>query len=183
MRITILNGNMTSENVEFDDFINKIASNISLNNTVKHFTLNNMNLYYCTGCWSCWWKTPGLCALQDDADIIFKSVINSDFVIFASPIYAGFTSSLLKLITDRLIILLHPYIEIIQKECHHKKRYEKYPKIGLIIQKGDDTDKEDIKIITDIYKRFTLNFHSKLSYVKFLETKNLEEIVNETCNI
>jgi multimeric flavodoxin WrbA len=183
MNITVLNGNMTQENIEFNNQIKEFVLKVSENNILEQFNLNEMNLHYCTGCWSCWWKTPGKCAIKDDAERIFKSVIKSEFVVFASPIYAGFTSSLLKQITDRLIVLLHPYIEINQKEMHHKKRYDNYPKIGLILQRENDTDSEDIKIITDIYKRFAINFHSKLCYVKILETNTMEEIIHETCNI
>jgi multimeric flavodoxin WrbA len=183
MKITILNGDLSPEKSEFSEFMEKLTKNISEKNHIEHFQLSEMNLHYCTGCWSCWWKTPGLCALKDDADNIFRSVINSDFFIFASPLYAGFTSSSLKKITDRLVILLHPYMELIQDECHHRKRYEKYPHFGLILQKENDTDKEDIKIISDIYSRLAINFHSKLRYVKFIETNNIEEIFHETCNI
>jgi multimeric flavodoxin WrbA len=32
----------------------------------------------CIGCWSCWWRTPGTCALNDGADNLYKDYINSD---------------------------------------------------------------------------------------------------------
>lgn len=183
MNITILNGDLSPEDSGFSNYIEEFSLKISSTCNVEHFQLNQMNLHYCTGCWSCWWKTPGLCAIKDDAEIIFKSVIHSDFLIFASPLYAGFASSLLKKIMDRLIVLLHPYMEIIQNECHHKKRYEKYPHLGLILQKEKDTDQEDIDIVRDIFNRWTLNFHSELKYVKFTETDKHEEIIYATCNI
>ena len=34
--------------------------------TIEFFQLSKMNLKYCTGCWSCWYKTPGLCPIKDD---------------------------------------------------------------------------------------------------------------------
>ena len=142
-----------------------------------------MNLQYCIGCWSCWWKTPGLCTHKDNADEIFRSVLNSDFFIFASPIIAGFTSAELKKITDRLIILLHPYIQLINGEFHHRKRYEKYPKFGVIVEKEPETDNEDLQIITDIYDRLAINFHSQKKYLKVINSDKMEEILYETCNI
>lgn len=182
-RITILNGDLKKGESEFSLYLEKLTEEFRLNNIVSIFHLDKMNLDYCTGCWSCWWKTPGRCAIKDDAEDIFKSVIHSDFVIFASPLIAGFTSSALKKITDRLIVLVHPYIEINKGECHHRKRYEKYPDIGLLLEKETDTDNHDLKIVKDIYDRFALNFHSKNKYIKYVNHDKVEDIIYETCNI
>lgn len=135
MKITILNGDMKQDENDFSRYLEKLAEGFRENHSIYLYPLNKMNLHYCTGCWDCWWKTPGRCTINDGAEKIFKSVINSDFVIFASPLMAGFTSSSLKKITDRLIVLLHPYIKLKNGECHHKKRYDKYPDFGLILKK------------------------------------------------
>ena len=183
MKVVILNGDIRQEKSDFSEYLEKLAEEFRLNHTVQLFPLNEMNLHYCTGCWSCWWKTPGRCAIKDDAGEIFKSVINSDFFIFASPLIAGFTSSVLKKITDRLIVLLHPYIELKNGESHHRKRYAKYPDFGLIIEKETDTDHEDLEIVSDIYDRLAINFHCRKKYMKCIDHNNIKDIVYETCNI
>ncbi|MCK5367964.1 MAG: flavodoxin family protein, partial [Cyclobacteriaceae bacterium] len=183
MKVTILNGDMKQEKSGFSVYLEKLAEGFRENHSIHIYLLDKMNLHYCTGCWSCWWKTPGRCAINDDAEKIFKSVINSDFVIFASPLTAGFTSSSLKKITERLIVLLHPYIRLKNGECHHKKRYDKYPDFGLIIEKETDTDNEDLDIVKDIYDRFALNFHCERKFMKFIDQDKIEDIIYETCNI
>jgi multimeric flavodoxin WrbA len=183
MKIVILNGDIKQEKSDFSEYLEKLTEEFRLNHTVQLFPLNKMNLHYCTGCWTCWWKTPGRCAIHDDAEEIFKSVINSDFFIFASPLIAGFTSSALKKITDRFIVLLHPYIKFINGESHHRKRYNKYPDFGLILDKETDTDNEDLKIISDIYDRLAINFHSKKKYMKFIDRDKPKDIVYETFDI
>ena len=183
MKITILNGDMKKGDSHFSEYLINLTHKLRENNSVNLFHLNKMNLHYCIGCWSCWWKTPGRCIINDDAEKIFKSVINSDFVIFASPLMAGFISSCLKKITDRLIVLLHPYIEIRNGESHHKKRYDKYPDFGLLLEKEKDTDNEDLNIIKDIYDRFAVNFHSQRIYMKLIDCDKVEDIINETNNI
>jgi hypothetical protein len=81
---------------------------------------------------------------------------------------------------DRLIVLLHPYIEIVNGECHHRKRYEKYPNLGLILEKEPDTDDEDIKLVKDIFDRLAINFHSKLVFVKMIdEVTKLDFVIME----
>lgn len=183
MNITILNGELENTPNGFSEFLESLTKKFNEHHTAVQFNLHEMNLHYCMGCWSCWWKTPGKCAIKDDGEEIFKTVIHSDFVIFASPVIAGFTSSLLKKITDRLIVLLHPYIKLKNGECHHQKRYDSYPDIGLILKKEVDTDDEDLSIIRDIYDRFAINFHCRKKYLKTTDQTNIEEIIYETCNI
>ncbi len=182
MKITILNGDLVEGHSDFSTYLSKLEALLKKDNEVVKFDLKLMNLNYCTGCWSCWWKTPGLCAIKDDGEEVFKTVINSDFVIFASPMVAGFISSELKKITDRLITLLHPYIIIKDRELHHRKRYDSYPDFGVIVHSEEDTDHEDIKIVSDIYDRFALNFHSTKKYLRLAEKSNIEDIAYETCN-
>jgi len=182
MKITILNGDINNKRSGFTEYIEKLAKKFKENHSIDLFHLNKMNLHYCTGCWNCWVRTPGKCIINDDAENIFRSVINSDFIIFASPLMVGFTSSILKKITDRLIVLLHPYIKLNNGEQHHLKRYNKYPNFGLILEKESDTDNEDLDIVKDIYDRFSINFHCKMKYIKFID-QDQEEIVYETCNI
>jgi len=173
---------MKGEGSDFSAYIDNLANKLGEKHTVDLYPLEKMNLHYCIGCWSCWWKSPGRCAIKDDAEPILKSVINSDFVIFASPLMAGFTSSSLKKITDRLVVHLHPYVKLKNGECHHKKRYDKYPDIGLIIEKETDTDEEDLSIVKEIYDRLAINFHCTSRYMKIANQDTIEEVVYETCN-
>lgn len=182
MKITILNGGNVNSSSDFSKYLDELQTELKKKNEVVKFDLNEMNLKYCMGCWSCWWETPGLCAIKDDGEKIFSSVINSDFIIFASPLIAGFTSAELKKITDRLITLLHPYIKVKEGEFHHRKRYESYPDFGVIVQAEEDTDDEDIKIVNDIYDRLALNFHARKRYFKLTDKSKIEEIAHETCN-
>jgi hypothetical protein len=183
MRITILDGDMNHAESDYSILIHDLVLQLKKNHSVDYYPIDNMELQYCSGCWSCWWKTPGECSQKDGADQIFRSYINSDFIILASPLMAGFTSSALKKIVDRLIVLLHPYIQMKLGESHHNKRYDRYPEFGLILQKEADTDEEDIRITDDIYDRLALNFHTRRRYTRFIENTNSKEILNETCNI
>ncbi len=175
-KITILNGDIESEDNGFSEYMERLADRLNQSNLCSIFPLSQMNLHHCTGCFSCWWKTPGKCVIKDDAEDIFKAVIRSDLVIFASPLVGGFTSSVLKMIMDRMIVLIHPYIILSHGECHHAKRYDKYPNLGLLIQKEVKTDEEDLKIVEDIYDRFAINFHREMDFVELVGNWKLEDI-------
>jgi len=107
-----------------------------------------------------------------------SDLLESDFVLFASPIIMGFTSALLKKAHDKLIPLIHPYLEIVQNEFHHLARYEKYPAMGLLLEKSKGADEEDIKIISNIYMRNAINLKTLFCFTT-LTTDPVEEVANE----
>jgi hypothetical protein len=99
-------------------------------------------------------------------DLSHLLVINSDFVLFASPVIMGFYSALLKKVTDKLIPLVHPYIVVDQGEAHHRARYDRHPLLGLLLEKGDDADEDDVKIVSDIHSRTALNLKTRLAFTR-----------------
>jgi multimeric flavodoxin WrbA len=136
---------------------------------IDYFKLRDMNINYCTGCWDCWLKTPGRCAIKDDHEKILKKMPHSDIVIYFSPIIAGYYSALIKKLMDRMIPLAHPYIKIVNNESHHVQRYKKLPDISMIILKDGNTEDEDISIIKDTINRIALNFDSQVNIFKVIE--------------
>lgn len=179
MKITILNGNPNADNVKFDNYLKNLSDLLeSSQHTVTILKLREIDVRYCIGCWGCWVKTPGECIVKDGSRDICREYINSNFVLFASPVIMGFTTALLKKARDKLIPLLHPYFEIAQNEVHHLSRYDKYPLIGLLLEKGEDTDEEDVKIISDISRRGAINFKTSFRFTKLTDDA-VEEVANE----
>lgn len=180
MKIAILNGNPYQDNQEFDEYLSNLAKLLELSdNSVVYFRLRDMKIQHCRGCLSCWVKTPGQCIYRDDSHTICREVINSHFVLFAAPLVMGFPSAILKIAMDKLIPLLHPYVELVDnKECHHEKRYDKYPLIGLLIEREEDTNSEDIEIVRDIFLRFAIDFRTSLCFVRKTDSP-IQEISDE----
>ena len=181
--ITIINGNQDPQNKDFEAYMNELAHLLNTTHHVHHMHLQLMNIKHCLGCYGCWQKTPGKCVLHDDMEEIYSKYMLSDVVLFASPIEMGFTTSLLKTCHDRSVPLIHPYVEIVDGELHHLSRYKTYPKLGLLLQEEEDTDDEDIRIITDIYARIAINFKSRFVYSTVINTNSLEGIVHEISHL
>lgn len=179
MKITILNGNPNANNDRFNNYLKKLSDLLELSkNTVTILKLRDMDIKYCVGCFGCWVKTPGECVTRDGSHDICREVINSDLTLFASPVIMGFTSALLKKAHEKLIPLVHPYFELVQNEVHHLTRYDKYPPIGLLLEKDKDTDEEDIRIISDIYRRTAISFRTSFCFTK-ITSDSVEEVANE----
>jgi len=167
MNITIMNGNPNARNVRFDNYLLHLSEELASNgHAVTNFELREMDISYCIGCFGCWVKSPGECRSEDDSIEVSRAYINSDFVLYASPVIMGFYSALLKKVTDKFIQLVEPYMEFVDGESRHLARYDRYPLVGLLLEKGADCDDEDISIIADTHKNTALNFKSKLVFTK-----------------
>ncbi len=163
MNIIILNGNPDPKQKDLDRYIKDLGAKLTARGHVfQSFLLREMDIRQCIGCWSCWLKTPGLCTHRDDMPVIYKAVMAADLAILASPVIMGFMSALLKRANERFIPLIHPYIAFAEGECHHRRRYDRYPGLSILLHRGPDTDDDDISIITDIYKREAINFKTSL---------------------
>jgi len=180
MKIILIDG--SPETYSKSDFLVELAGDlIEAGHKVKLYKTAKMKINYCQGCWSCWWKTPGECPQHDDMADIYKGYLDSDLVIHFSPMIVGFISSRLKTVNDRSVPLVHPYIRIVNNECHHLGRYEKYPDMALIVDPMD-ADEEDLSITNDLYRRLAINLKSELKL--FTTTrKSKEELINEISHI
>lgn len=170
MKIAILNGNSAPSG--FDQYLRNLKADLeSKDHQVTQLDLRDMPLKYCTGCFECWTKTPGICDSDEASRELGRAVINSDFTLWAAPLKMGFPSATLKMGLDKHLPLIHPYMMVDQGEAHHLKRYEKYPRVGLLVAREEDTTEQDILIITDLFSRTALNFKTKL---EFMETTDLD---------
>lgn len=125
----------------------------------EEIDLVNRNIKKCRGCFGCWVLTPGECVVKDDSQAICRLFINSDLVIFLTPVVYGGYSSVLKKMIDKIIPLISPFFNQYSGETHHYPRYKKYPKLlGIGIQNYPDQEEE--KCFKNIIYRNSLNFHS-----------------------
>lgn len=132
------------------------------------FDLEKLDLKYCTGCWNCWWATPGMCSIDDGIDELYRSILHSERVVFIAALTMGGISSGLKRFIERMIPLIHPYFSLIGGEVHHRKRYDCYPALAAILLEESDTDAEDREIARSYFDRLVKNFYSRVDFVEFL---------------
>lgn len=98
---------------------------------VRSYTLRDLPLAHCQGCFECWTRTPGLCKTDGDAGHeIAAALIRSDLTAVLTPITFGGYSSEIKKALDRVICLVSPFFRRIDGEVHHRRRYGRYP--GLV---------------------------------------------------
>lgn len=156
----------------------ELGKNLSftLKNSLNHknlestiYELNDDDLHHCIGCFGCWVKTPGICTINDMGRTITQSIINSDLVIWLTPIVYGGYSAVLKKAIDRQLPLVLPFFTKINGELHHSKRYKKYPDI-LSIGYGEDLLAGEVNSFKDLAEANKRNFYTKNSYSYICQT-------------
>ncbi len=78
--------------------------------TCREFDLYEMNIQPCLACRGCQqdWSAAN-CVRKDDMEPVFRSVMESDLIIFASPIYAWYCTAPLKAAMDRMVYAFNKY--------------------------------------------------------------------------
>lgn len=161
MKLLIVNGIPDHHlQPEYEKALEKIMNESE--HDIIYFKLRDMNINFCTGCFDCWVKTPGLCVIKDDQEKIIKYAPHVDHLVFVSPIILGYESSLLKKFKDRIIPIIHPYIRVYHGEQHHYPRYKNLPNLTFIGIEDEMTNQVDRDLIKHTYERIALNFSSTL---------------------
>ncbi len=101
---------------------------------VELVTLRNKTIKPCTGCYTCWTKTPGECIFDDDMAELRRTFRKADLVVLATPLYIFSATGQMKTFLDRLLPILEPYM-LIDELGHtlHPHRYDEDPAQGLVI--------------------------------------------------
>lgn len=127
MNILVLNGspkgiksNTMKLTSKFIEGMKEIDSNLIF----KQYNLSLVNLKNCSGCFGCWNNKNRVCSIKDDMPEMFKAYIESDIVIWSTPLYYYSMSSITKTFIERLLPSSSPLIVDTGNEYSHPNLYE-----------------------------------------------------------
>ena len=139
MLITFFNGSPRRENgVTHLMAMNFLKGAQKAGAETDYIFLERKKIQHCMGCFACWFKTPGKCAIIDDMQDLLDRYLRSDVVVFASPIYVGSVTGIMKDFIDRLLPLFDPRLQIDDKgRNYHLSRYEHSPDVVILSNCGN----------------------------------------------
>ena len=132
-------GSKGNTDVMLQEFLRGAASAGATTETVY---LNKLELNHCTGCYSCWIKTPGVCIFKDDMPEILEKMRQCDVLVIATPVYSRSMTSLTKTAIDRMLPLADPHFVKMGDIYKHPSRYNRQYKTVLISNCGFPNMKE-----------------------------------------
>lgn len=103
----------------------------------------------------------------------------TDYIIYLSPLSAGFVTSDTKKVMDRFIPNALPYVRIYDGECHHPKRYDNNVKLGVVILDNGNLDSEAVELTIKVFERLSINMHATKFFQSVAKVDEMEVILNE----
>ena len=92
---------------------------------VDDWTLRDDKIAWCSGCFGCWVKTPGVCVHGDAGRDVAARAARADLLVYLTPVTFGGYSSQLKKALDHLIPLKLPDLKKTAADTRHPARYER----------------------------------------------------------
>jgi len=133
--------------------------------SVETVSIAEVRIEPCQGCFCCWEKTPGKCAIADDMEPLLKKYREAELVIWSFPLYCFGMPSKIKAFLDRLLPLNLPFInEMADGKPEHPARYDLEAQRHILISTcGFFTVEENFNALI---KQFDILFGG--SYTKIL---------------
>lgn len=135
MKILVLNGSPKGEHSNTLKLANAFLDGILQADSadIHRVSINEQNLHPCTGCFSCWSKTPGVCIFQDDMAGLLQKILWADVILLSFPLYCFSLPSDLKNFIDRQLPLNLPFMEPGSESGSHPARYPMEDKRYVLI--------------------------------------------------
>jgi putative NADPH-quinone reductase len=103
---------------------------------VEMVELRKKTIRNCSGCFSCWTKTPGVCIHKDDmTNELFPKWLESDLVVYASPLYNFTVNAVMKTFIERTLPVLEPFFLHKDGKTRHPRRHA-HPKVCFLSVAG-----------------------------------------------
>ena len=124
---------------------------------VSKHAIERDELQFCRGCFDCWTKTPGECAMKDGIAEINRACMTSDVVVYLCPIVFGQFSANMKSAIDRWLPNMLPFFETRKDgSTMHPPRYESYAK-QIMIGYAESLSEDDAQLFVDITQKHRNN--------------------------
>lgn len=128
----------------------------------------------CTGCFGCWFRTPGRCVVPDSYQKMGENIAKAtDWILISRNTFGGF-SSFIKNVLDRSISYVSPFFTVRDGEMHHMLRYKRAVGFSATFY-GEDMTKEEKDTAWKLVYANARNLNGDVRYVRFVSKP--EEVV------
>ena len=179
MKTLILDGSLVNDSMSVQ-VTSALQADLAARNWVSEtIVLREQKIGNCAGDFFCWIRKPGVCNTDDDNRIIAEKIVQSDLVVYLTPVTFGGYSSELKREVDHQIQNILPFFATVDGETHHQKRYSKYPSV-ITVGWMDQPNAQAEAVFRHLVYRNAINMYSPTSVCGLVNREaKLEDQLNE----
>ncbi len=166
MKIISINGSPNAEkgttNIMTREFLQGAQEGWAETETVY---LAKHNIKHCSGCASCWVKSPGKCIIKDDMAELYEKFYAADVAVLATPLWIDTVSSYMKIFMDRVFMpILDPRMDRDPEhgECRHLLNRSRRPKLVVMATCGFP-EQSHFQAMRVLFRRVARNFNLELA--------------------
>ena len=163
MKIIVINGSTRGRRGNTQIMVEAFAEGVvQAGGTLETLFLVDYEIAECLACFECWIDPAGACVQKDDAAELIERVMAADLAVFATPLYVDNVSGLTKLFLDRMLPIFDPHFEKDEQgEYRHRKRFDRYPLLGVISNSGYP-EQSHFQVLRLLFRRLARNLHTRL---------------------
>ena len=153
MKVLVINGSPKGENSSTMHLTHAFLEGADWTDA-EIIDISKVNVKGCSGCYSCWEKTPGKCVIKDDMANILPKFIETDILIWSFPLYSCYFPGQMKCFMDRMLPLALPYMDKEAEAGGHPTRFDMSKiRAAYISTCGFWTADGNYDVITQLFKR------------------------------
>jgi multimeric flavodoxin WrbA len=100
---------------------------------VETVYLKDKDINHCSGCFTCWTKTPGKCIYKDDMEELLGKVSEADVMVYATPLYYYTVTGIMKDFMDRMLPLNNKEIIKVGEGYSHPRRFKRETPVKTVL--------------------------------------------------
>lgn len=157
MKILLINGSPKGKKSNTYRLSQAFGEGISENTDTEYeeICVRDKDIKPCSGCFSCWNKTPGKCIINDDMGEILEKILWADTVIWSFGLYYYNVPGKLKMLIDRQLPHVMPFMVKDSESGGHNSRYDMSGKRHVVISTcGFYTAKGNYSSVDEMFGHF-----------------------------
>jgi putative NADPH-quinone reductase len=164
MKIVVINGSPKGKNGNTNVIVNAFLKGVQEAGaeTINIF-LAEKEIEHCKGCHTCWTRGYAQCVTNDDMLGILSQMAGANVIVFATPVYFGNISGMLKVFMDRMTMIGSPHAQkdIKEKRQESQPTAVQVPKLMMISSCGFP-DRDEFEVISLWIKKVSQKMHMEL---------------------
>jgi hypothetical protein len=134
MKILALNGSPRGENGNTEIILKPFLIGCEKASAETEIVyLKDKNIKHCSGCFTCWTKTPGKCIHNDDMEDLLVKVSEADIIVYATPLYYYTVTGIMKDFMDRMLPLNNREIVKNNDTYSHPRRNKRENSVKTVL--------------------------------------------------